>query len=148
MLTPPVSTLVPHAGAMCLLERVVDWNDASIRCVGGAAPDSPLAVGGRLPSPALVEYAAQAMAAHGVLRGRAADPHARPREGMLVALRSVDLSARWIEPARAPFDVRAERAAGDDRRVIYAFDVRDRDGAMLASGRATVVLETGIEPPP
>lgn len=126
---------------MCLLERVVDCNDASIRCSARIAIDSPLKLAGRLPATALIEYAAQAMAAHGVLLGRQTAPLSKPRQGVLVGLRGVDLAQRWVEPSACPFDIVATRHAGDDRQVIYHFEVRDCNGAKLASGRATVLID-------
>ena len=72
-----IATLIPHAGTMCLLDRVIAWDERAIACRSGAAiatPDNPLRAE-RPPRRACgIEYAAQAMAVHGAAgrRGRRA----------------------------------------------------------------------------
>ncbi len=60
---------LPHAGRMCLLERLEFWDGDSITCIATSHrdADNPLRRGGRLHAVAGVEYAAQAMALHGNL---------------------------------------------------------------------------------
>lgn len=64
-----IRKLVPHAGNMCLLERVVACDAASIRCETRSHLDqsNPLRRNGQLASICAIEYAAQAMALHGAL---------------------------------------------------------------------------------
>ena len=64
-----IAARVPHAGAMCLLDSVVSWDEQHIECraASHASPTHPLAQDGRLPATAAIEYAAQAMALHGCL---------------------------------------------------------------------------------
>ncbi len=64
-----IRKLVPHAGNMCLLERVVACDAASIRCETRSHLDqsNPLRRNGHLASICAIEYAAQAMALHGAL---------------------------------------------------------------------------------
>ena len=67
-------TLVPHAGDMCLLERIVSANesrDRRARRLRIARPTNPLRRDGRLAALHLAEYGAQAMAVHGGLQTRA-----------------------------------------------------------------------------
>ena len=80
--------LIPHAGAMCLLDSVVEASDDHIVCttLSHQDPANPLRRGSVLSGLHLAEYAAQAMAAHGALQaGGTAQP------GMLAALRDVVL---------------------------------------------------------
>ena len=60
---------LPHAGRMCLLERLESWDGDSIICIATSHrdTDNPLRSGGHLHAVAGVEYAAQAMALHGNL---------------------------------------------------------------------------------
>ena len=60
---------LPHAGRMCLLERVETWDGESITCIASSHrdADNPLRANGRLHAVCGVEYAAQAMALHGSL---------------------------------------------------------------------------------
>jgi len=45
-----IAALIPHRGAMCLLERVLEWDARHIVLATRthAAPDNPLKLGGRL----------------------------------------------------------------------------------------------------
>jgi predicted hotdog family 3-hydroxylacyl-ACP dehydratase len=133
-----IAALIPHAGAMCLLDRVQAWDDQGIRCVAAGHADAanPLRVAGSLPALCGIEYAAQAMAVHGGLRAAAG---ARPRSGYLASLREVDCKRARLDDLAGELCVEATRLLGDDSRVIYQFIVRVGVVEVL-SGRATVVL--------
>src|SRR5690606_23706979 len=78
-----IALRVPHAGAMCLLDAVIDWDGRIIECEAiEPGPAHPLAREGRLPAIAAAEYAAQATAVHGALL----DGVDAPRPGMLAKL--------------------------------------------------------------
>jgi predicted hotdog family 3-hydroxylacyl-ACP dehydratase len=131
-----IRSLVPHGGAMCLLERILSWNERGIRAATRthAATDNPLRRHGRLHAIHLCEYGAQAMAAHGSLLAGAG----RSLPGMLVALREVVLVTDYVESLAGELVVEAERlqAAAGGRQ--YTFRVL-HDGAELARGRAAVI---------
>ena len=78
--------LIPHAGAMCLLDEVVEWDATRLhaRSATHRQLDNPLRADGMLHAVNLCEYAAQAMAVHGALREHEQGGAARP--GFLVAL--------------------------------------------------------------
>jgi hypothetical protein len=61
--------LIPHAGAMRLLDAVVDWNMATIHAIGErhGRSDHPLCDETGLHAMHLAEYGAQAAAVHGAL---------------------------------------------------------------------------------
>jgi predicted hotdog family 3-hydroxylacyl-ACP dehydratase len=73
-----IRELIPHAGTMCLLERVVGCDQTSIRCETRSHQNdnNPLRYKGRLSSVCGIEYAAQAMALHGALKSGAIDTSA------------------------------------------------------------------------
>lgn len=131
--------LIPHAGAMCLLDEVVDWDARHLhaRSASHRRADNPLRADGMLHAVNLCEYAAQAMAVHGALRTREAGSAARP--GLLVALRDVALHVERIDdlPGRLQVHVESLLALADS--LQYAFRVEHR-GSVLASGRAAVML--------
>ena len=80
-----IAALIPHAGRMVLLERVIEWDARTIRCATRTHldPANPLREPPGLPVWAGVEYAAQAAALHGsLLRGAAT-----PRQGLLASVR-------------------------------------------------------------
>jgi len=137
-----IARLIPHAGAMCLLDGVERWDADEIRCVSRthADADNPMRAGGKLAALCGVEYAAQAMAVHGALAGGA---KARPKAGFLVALRDVSCLVPRIDDLPGELVVDAERLMGDDDRVIYRFALRVGEIEVL-SGRATVVLDAKV----
>jgi predicted hotdog family 3-hydroxylacyl-ACP dehydratase len=133
-----IGSLIPHAGAMVLLDAVLRWDATSIACrtARHRDPDNPLRRGGRLGAVAGVELAAQAMAAHGRLAGSIAE---QPRGGYIASLREVVCRSERLDDVADDLLVEAERLMGDDARVLYAFRV-SAAGAVLVSGRAAVVL--------
>lgn len=127
--------LLPHKGAMCLLDSVIAHDDRTIACRAGThrAADNPLRIEGRLPALAAIEYAAQATAAHGALRGGAARP------GRLVSIRDVRLHASRLDDVAAALEIEAECLAADAAGLAYRFNV-SAAGRLLAEGRLTVSL--------
>ncbi len=128
---------------MCLLDRLEAWDSESIRCSSGThrEADHPLCSASGLLAPAAIEYAAQAMALHGAL---VAPPGVRPAPGYLASVRGVRLHCARLDDVPGRLVVRAHRLAGDDTQILYRFTVADEGGAVLAEGRATVVLNTPL----
>lgn len=135
-----IAAHIPHRGAMCLLDEVVDWNAQRIRCEARnhASPDHPLRAERRLAALCGIEYAAQAMAVHGALLRTGAA--ATPRLGYLASVRKVEIHAERLDTVAGPLTIEAERIGGDERQVLYEFTLRAGD-AVLLTGRAAVVLD-------
>jgi len=134
-----IAALIPHAGAMCLLDGVMFWDAVSVRCISRryAQADNPLRrADGTLGAACGIEIAGQAMALHG---GLTAAPGGPPAQGYLVSLRDVRLAVAQLDAAEGELIVEAERLMGDARGATYRFAV-SREGAELISGRATVLL--------
>lgn len=134
-----IEALVPHAGAMCLWEEVLCWDDTRIvlRAANHRDPAHPLRSGGMLRAAHLCEYGAQAMAVHGGLLARAGGAVAAP--GMLVALRNVALHVARVDDLPGPLECEAEVLVRSDAGQQYAFRVTHA-GGLLAEGRAAVML--------
>jgi predicted hotdog family 3-hydroxylacyl-ACP dehydratase len=130
--------LIPHAGAMCLLDAVLTWDERGIHAVseGHLRAGSPLRGPGGLHAVHLAEYGAQAMAVHGALLARARGVET-VRPGMLVSLRGVHLHVEYVD-TDGRLDVHAECVSADAGGAQYAFRV-EHGGRLLASGRATVI---------
>jgi predicted hotdog family 3-hydroxylacyl-ACP dehydratase len=140
-----IAKMIPHAGAMCLLDGVLSWDPGKIRCIAHSHTDprNPLRGQTGLHAVCGVEYASQAMAVHGALCGAV---KGKPRAGYLAGLRDLVCRARCIDTAREELIVDAEYLIGDQHRVIYRFDVSVGAHSAL-SGRATVVLDAGESQP-
>ncbi|MDP4302909.1 3-hydroxylacyl-ACP dehydratase [Leptothrix discophora] len=148
-----IATRIPHAGSMCLLDRLLAWDDTRIVCEADShrSATNPLRSAGGLRSGAAIEYAAQAMALHGALLGERAQAALGgsvpepPRPGFLASARGVDFSRWRLDDLAGPLRIEVVRQAGDAQQILYQFSVRHGD-EMLASGRAAVVLNTPIAP--
>jgi predicted hotdog family 3-hydroxylacyl-ACP dehydratase len=129
--------LLPHAGAMCLLERVLAWDEQGIQAQAGDPADAehPLRGGAGLHAVHLIEYGAQAMALHAALLARARGD-APSRSGLLVSLRDVTLAVELVSEGR--LDVQATCLYADPGGVQYAFSVRQA-GLELAGGRLAAI---------
>lgn len=139
---PAIRELVPHAGAMCLLERIVAWDDrrATLAARSHAAPGNPLRRDDRLGAISLCEYGAQAMAVHGGLVARAAGR--APAAGLLVSLREVELRVAFIDRLPGELRIDVERIEAASGGLQYEFRV-SHAGSELARGRAAVIEPRG-----
>ena len=136
---------IPHQGRMCLLDAVIAWDMTQIRCRASShrRADNPLRGRGRLGAVAGIEYAGQAMAAHGALMaGLLGTP---VRTGYLASVRNLKLGVTRLDDIGADLDVRAQRIAGDANTALYAFVIAE-GGRDLLSGRTTIVFGA-LEPP-
>jgi predicted hotdog family 3-hydroxylacyl-ACP dehydratase len=134
-----IAARIPHQGAMCLLDSVVDWSETAIACraISHTTATNPLRAAGRLGAANGIEYAAQAMAIHGALLASASD---QPRQGYLTSVRSVQLHVARLDDLPGALDVHAERLSGDSNNILYQFSL-SHAGRCLLEGRAAVVLD-------
>ena len=130
--------LIPHAGDMCLLDAVLDWDDEKIRCRSAShrLTGHPLRrADGILGASHLLEYAAQAAAVHGGLL--AAAENIVPTPGYLVATRRLQLRTDRIDTLPEALDIAARRLFAGPGGWVYEFDVAHA-GTELASGQFTI----------
>ena len=139
-----IARLIPHSGAMCLLDGVLSWDETRIQCATAShrVQSNPLRRDDRLGILSGVEYAAQAMALHGVLaEGGATDPtFVRARIGYLASLRALTCHTDRLDLLPGMLLVEVERLHGDAGSAIYGFVLRHEDRVVL-NGRATVALK-------
>lgn len=132
-----IHTLIPHAGEMCLLERIVSAGESEIVCAtfSHRSPTNPLRRDGILAALHLAEYGAQTMAVHGGLQsaGEAA------RGGMLVAIRDLRLHVARIDDIENELAVRAVKMVAHSGGRIYSFSVLAGERE-LATGRVSVMF--------
>jgi predicted hotdog family 3-hydroxylacyl-ACP dehydratase len=134
----PIRELVPHHGAMCLLEEVLEWDESSIACRATSHRDAanPLRTRDGLAAVMGVEYAAQAVAVHGSL-----GTEKKPDMGYLAALREVICSVERLDIEKGDLIVRATQVAAQSGRLLYDFRV-ESGGRELVTGRLSVVLQS------
>lgn len=133
-----IAALIPHQGAMCLLESVVAWDPDAIRCRSRSHldPANPLRRDGRLGALCGIEYGLQAAALHGALRAGSAQP-----PGYLAALSGILATPeRLDDPRIGELDVTASLELSQPAGLIYGFRLAAADGRSLVTGRATIAL--------
>ena len=131
-----IACCVPHAGAMLLLDSVVQWDPTHIVCCAAApGAEHPLARGGEVPALAAIEYGAQAAAVHGFL----VEQPSAPRPGMLAKLTGVQLYAARIPADRGALSVTAQLLSRVAQGCLYDFQVVCA-GQAVANGRLTVAF--------
>lgn len=134
-----IRNLIPHAGDMCLLDRVLEWDDRSIVCSSETHrdPANPLRRGEQLSALHAFEYGAQAAAIHGGLRARSAG--ATAPACYLAALRDAHVHVTRLDDLVSPLEVRAQRLFGDAGNTVYHCMI-SAEGTLLAEGRVTIML--------
>ncbi|MFO8005542.1 hypothetical protein [Thioalkalivibrio sp.] len=137
-----ICRLLPHAGAMCLLDTVEAWSDTTIHCRAESHrdPANPLRGEAGLHALAALEYGAQGMAVHGALLADAGPA----RAGYLAAVRDLQLQTRRLDNLGAALEIHAERILSDSNSSIYDLRVSADDQPVL-SARATVILQPADE---
>jgi len=138
-----LSALIPHSGAMCLLDGVLEWDESRIKCRSGTHRDSsnPLRSHDRLHAVCGIEYVSQAMAAHAALGHSERD---QPQKGYLASVRNFEMSVSRLDTIEDDLDIEAVKVIAEGRRALYDFRV-SAQGRSLMSGRAAVVFE--VRPP-
>lgn len=138
---PDIRSLIPHAGSMCLLERIESVDAGHITCTASSHrdPANPLRHQGILPVQAGIEYAAQAVAVHGGLQEarRAGD---RPRGGMIAVLTDVHWGVERLDDIAADLRVSAEKLADMADGLCYRFRVTAGSQDLL-EGELIVALQ-------
>jgi len=134
-----IESHIPHKGRMCLLDEVLSWDAARIRCraTSHRLADNPLRAHGRLGAACGVEYAAQAIAVHGAIM--AATQKSTMGAGLLTSVRNLVLLVTRLDDLETDLIASAERLAGDEGSTLYEFTVSSA-GRELLSGRAGIVF--------
>ena len=150
MLHDAICARLPHAGRMCLLERLESWNGDSITCIAISHrdADNPLRRGGRLHAVAGVEYAAQAMALHGNLLSapalsRVEGTDTPPAMGYLASVRDLKLDLDDLATVAEDLRVTARRLSGDASGFIYEFEICAGAHTVLSGRLAAKLLAAG-----
>lgn len=144
-----IARRVPHAGGMCLLDEVLEWNAQRIRCRSDShrRVENPLRAGQRLGAACAVEYAAQAAALHGALLCEASGgAWTRTAPGRLASVRELRLRVARLDDARDGLVCEAVLIASDASLRQYAFEVGGGRGATpWAAGRLAIVTAATAE---
>ena len=141
-----IATLMPHQGDMMLLDRLEDWSQDSITCLGwtpgvNAHPLREITADGAafLPASAALEYCAQAIALHGILKGQSGETG--PKSALIAGLQNVRWHDAPLNEAHWPIRLFADAVGGlGDAGAKYAFRAEDQSSTALIRGEALVMF--------
>lgn len=136
-----IEALIPHAGGMCLLEKVLAYSSDEIICQTRShlLADNPLKKNGILSSMHLIEYGAQAIAIHGGLMQRDAirvEP-LKPKMAYIAMLKSITWGT--FNPFTENLQVKAKVIVADDMAKRYTFCITDVQQVTVCSGTVMIV---------
>lgn len=135
-MTPDLASLLPHAGDMVLIERVIAVDEHHILCETDShrRTDNPLRRDDRLHAVALLEYAAQCMGIHGALTGG----EGQARIAFLAAARDVTLHVETLHGLPGTLRLRADKLLDTSGGVIYDTAAMHEDHCLMRA-RLTVM---------
>lgn len=136
-----IAGLLPHAGAMVLLDHIIAWDDTMLRAGSNThlSPTNPLRRDGRLSAICGVEFALQAAALHGAMRAGGV----AQRAGYVARLRDVALNIdRLDDPALGMLAIEARLEHAQPNGMLYALHIEDKNGRILIEARASIALPT------
>jgi len=131
--------LLPHAGGMCLLDSVVDWNMTTIRCIACSHIDrqNPLRQPDGLASICGLEYAAQAIGVH---IGLTTSSDHGPAIGYVGAVKALNLHSPRLDTFKEDLEIECQNLFGQGTSFIYSFVVK-AGRAKLLEGRASIFVK-------
>lgn len=134
-----IAERVPHDGTMCLIDKVLNWDQNMICCTTSSHHqiDNPLRNRGQLSAINLLEYGAQAMAIHGSLIHQ----HNEPFSGYLAAIRSATFTCEFIHKIQHDLIISAFSEMQSENGVIYTLNIQTDVNNALMEARAMVIYQ-------
>jgi predicted hotdog family 3-hydroxylacyl-ACP dehydratase len=135
-------SLIPHTGTMCLLDCVEMFDDLRIVCRASShhRQDNPLRYRDRLSVQAGIEYAAQAVAAHGSLLAQQGGNAPSPRGGMIAVLTDIHWHTDRLDTFHEDLAVMAEKLADLPQGLNYRFSLSAGQQRLL-DGELIIALQ-------
>ena len=136
--------ILPHSDDMRLIARIVEWDENSIRCTATSHrdPANPLRVGDLLPVLCGLEYAAQALALHGVLVANESADMSLNRERIFVVIaKNVRCQVDRLDGFDDELEIRGRVVFRQSAAAVYGTEVE-------AAGRILLEGQLGLMSPP
>lgn len=131
-----IEKLIPHAGTMCLLDNVLQWDAETIHCttITHRCPRNPLRNTDGLSNVHAIEYGAQSMAVHGALQAGT-----RTQQGYVASVRNARLHVECLDQLEGELHVRAKLLSGNSSGLIYETQL-EADGIAVAEARIAILF--------
>ncbi|MEY4580632.1 MAG: hypothetical protein RL701_5335 [Pseudomonadota bacterium] len=140
---PAIEELIPHAGAMVLLDAMTAWERGYARCTATVRPNAPFVRDGCVESAVTIEYMAQAVAA--CLGYEALVGGAGVRVGMIIGCKRFDAHADQLFIGDA-LDIAVRCTQGND--LLSHFDCQLlRAGTLYSDATLTLYHAPQITQP-
>ncbi len=140
---PPIAELLPHSGAMVLLDEVVEHGEGRIVTRVTLRPGSLFTEGGRIPALVAIEYMAQTVGAYAGMRARAAGEPVQM--GYLLGTRELTLDVDAFDVGDE-LVVEARHVWGDEQLGSFQCVV-GREGRAVASALLNVYQGSEVPKP-
>jgi predicted hotdog family 3-hydroxylacyl-ACP dehydratase len=139
-----IEGLLPHQGAMFLLERVTAYDRDKIVCTtrSHVSPTNPLRHDEQLPAHVAIEYAAQAAGIHGGLLNRDLFPDAPAQMGYLAVISNAEWKVERLDDLSEKLIIHALRTAVTPGGRAYRVRI-EHAGTTIMNGDLVIALETG-----
>lgn len=137
---PAIADLVPHAGAMVLLDALTHWQVGRARCAARIREHAPFVVQGSVASEVTIEYMAQAVAA--CLGYEAITSGGGVRVGMIIACKRFEAHADLLHVGD-DLDIEVQCIQGNES--LSHFDCKVvRAGALFSAAVLTLYHATSL----
>jgi len=139
-----IEGLLPHQGAMFLVDRVTTYDRDKITCMTRShlSPTNPLRHENTLPAHAAIEYAAQAAGIHGGLLNRDLFPDAPAQMGYLAVISNAEWTVERLDDLSEELVIHALRSAVTPGGRAYRVRI-EHAGQVIMTGDLVIALETG-----
>lgn len=139
---PQIAELLPHQGAMFLLDRVARFDRHEIECSATSHrdPHNPLRHEGCLPAQIAIEYAAQAAGIHGGLLNRELRPDAPAQMGYLAVISNLQWQVQRLDDLPGALQIHARRTAVTPGGRAYHVTIQHQ-GQHIMAGDLIIALE-------
>jgi predicted hotdog family 3-hydroxylacyl-ACP dehydratase len=139
-----IERLLPHQGAMFLIDRVLSFDRDAIECSASShrRPDNPLRHHDRLAAHVGAEYAAQAAGIHGGLLIQQRQPGAPPQMGYLAVISNLHWSIERLDHLQGDLLIHAYCTAITAIGSAYRIRI-DHQSTTIISGDLIIALEHG-----
>ena len=131
---PPIEELIPHSGAMVLVDGLTHWAEGEAACTLRVRERAPFVKDGKVESAVTIEYMAQTVAAclgYEALRGGGA-----VRVGMIIACKKFTAHAETLSVGDE-LVIDCKRVRGNE--MLSHFDCRvSRRGEVFSEGVLTL----------
>jgi predicted hotdog family 3-hydroxylacyl-ACP dehydratase len=136
-----IAQRLPHAGNMCLLDSVIQYNKLSLTALATShlAKDNPLRLDNKIAAINGVEYAAQAMAIHASLMTPPLPETNNKPMGYLATVRNIAIISAYLPESTSPINITVTQLMSDVHGFTYEFQL-SCDQALVISGKITIFL--------